>query len=302
MATGTRKRTRARGLRRFYRRYYFLIWTVAALVLLLGAILIIRPMLSSEPEPDPVEIEDLDTFVYDGWTVRVYPDIPVNTHDADNFYYAEDGMISCTANDVTAQRGIDVSEHNGDIDWEQVAELDLDFVLIRIGNRGNTEGQIYLDEQFEANYAGAIDAGLDVGVYFYSQALTAAEAREEAAFVLQTLDDRKLTCPVVFDWEDAESDIARTVDMTGDEITAVTVAFCREIERGGYDPMVYFNKEFGYRMYDLDAIDEWPFWLADYNDSPRFYYDHAYWQYSDEGILPGIPEKVDLNLRFIRKT
>jgi len=210
-------------------------------------------------------------------------------------------MLYCTADGVEAERGIDVSEHNGVIDWEQVAELDLDFALIRIGYRGNTEGNIYPDEQFEANYAGAVNAGLDVGVYFYSQSLTADEARDEAQFVLDTLDERKLTCPVVFDWEDAESEIARTVDMTGEEITTVTLAFCRKIARNGYEPMVYFNKEFGYRMYDLSAISAYTFWLADYNDYPKFYYDHTYWQYSDEGVLPGIPNPVDLNLRFYRK-
>ena len=91
--------------------------------------------------------------------------------------------------------------HQGDIDWQAVRGAGVEFAILRVGYRGMTEGGLNVDATFQQNYQGAVDAGLQVGVYFFSQAVSQEEAREEADFVLQTLNGRELAYPVVFDWE-----------------------------------------------------------------------------------------------------
>ena len=132
-------------------------------------------------------------------TPETADDTPKNTYDPACFY--RDGeFLRYESSTVTSQIGIDVSAHQQDIDWQRVAASGVQFAILRAGYRGYTEGSIQEDAYFEQNLAGAIDAGLDVGVYFFSQAMDEQEAREEARFVLDKISGYQLAYPVFFDW------------------------------------------------------------------------------------------------------
>lgn len=194
--------------------------------------------------------------------------------------------------------GIDVSEHQLEIDWNAVALTGLDFAMIRVGYRGYTYGDIYEDEYFRANIQGAVENGVKVGLYFFSQATTEKEAREEARFVLEAIGDYKIDYPIVYDWEYMSGDNSRTADMGYEQVTACARAFCQEIQEAGYCPMIYFSQSAALLHFDLQSLEEFDFWLADYSDAPWFVYDYQMWQYTATGQLDGITTQVDKNYCF----
>ena len=198
-----------------------------------------------------------------------------------------------------ASVGVDVSSHQQDIDWELVAANGVEFAMIRVGYRGYTEGEIQPDDYFTQNIEGALAAGLDVGVYFFSQALDEKEAIDEANFVLESIKDYPLSYPVIFDWEDIQAD-ARTDGMDSVQLTKNALAFCSAIEKAGYRAGVYFNQRFGYEEFDLESLQDYVFWLAEYNETPSFSYHFQLWQYCNDGRVDGIQTDVDLNLAFLR--
>ena len=229
--------------------------------------------------------------------IKVHRGVDVNLLREENFSVDSRGRASCEKDGVRARAGVDVSYYQGAVDWEKVKADGIDFALIRLGYRGYSEGKLNLDERFEENYTNAAAAGLEVGVYFFAQATTPEEAREEADFVLAALNGRALQYPVVYDWETiTPGKGARTEEMTGEEITACAAAFCARIKEAGYQPMVYFNTSLGYLSLDLSQVQEHPFWLAQYQQFPEFYYRFDLWQYTHEGQVEGITGKVDLNL------
>ena len=223
--------------------------------------------------------------------------IAKNHYDADSFY-EENGMLRYAKS--AHLTGVDVSEHQEKIDWAAVRAAGVDFAILRIGYRGYTEGSIQEDAYFEQNLAGAIDAGLDVGVYFFSQAMDEQEAREEARFVLDKISGYQLAYTVFFDWEKIGAD-ARSDAMDLTSLTTVTDTFCSEIEAAGYQAGLYFNQQLGYEELHLPSLQGYTFWLAEYNDTPSFTYDFDLWQYASDGSVDGIDGDVDLNLAFIGK-
>ena len=158
-----------------------------------------------------------------------------------------DGRVEYIGDAYTVTHGIDVSYYQHDIDWDKVRESGISFAMIRCGYRGSTEGSIYEDEKFRENVAGALDAGIQVGVYFFSQAIDVAEAREEADFVLSLIHGMNITFPVAFDWEyigmGAQS---RTDEIGGTQLTDCALAFCTRIRAFGHEPAVYFYRSLGY--------------------------------------------------------
>lgn len=136
--------------------------------------------------------------LYEGQRLVPDFDMDLNQYDTEKFV-EENGFIRYQNGKAVA--GVDVSEHQGTIDWQQVKDAGFEYAILRVGYRGMTEGGLNVDSTFEQNYQGATAAGLKVGVYFFSQAITQEEAREEAQYVLDTLDGRELDYPVVFDWE-----------------------------------------------------------------------------------------------------
>ena len=196
--------------------------------------------------------------------------------------------------------GIDVSEHQYDIDWKKVDADGIDFAMIRMGYRGSTAGGLYIDEYFDQNMAGANRAGVPVGVYFYSQAVTVDEAVEEAEFLLEHIREYEVAMPVVFDWEIVGGSEARTYTVSRQDLCECTRAFCDTVAEAGYDPMIYFTQYLGYRKYILRNLSDYAFWYAEYADAPRIAFDFDMWQYSETGKVDGIDGEVDLNILFVR--
>ena len=201
---------------------------------------------------------------------------------------------------VMARHGIDVSEFQGEeIDWKLVKESGIEFVIIRLGYRAYGEtGALVMDAMYEQNIQGALDAGLDVGVYFFSQAISGAEAAEEAEFVLDKLKPYNISGPVIYDTEEIKWDTARTDGNTRKEFTNFCKVFCDTVSQAGYDPMIYSNMKWMAFTLDMEELTEYDFWYADYHDIPQCPYDYKIWQYSETGAVPGINANVDLNLWF----
>lgn len=204
-----------------------------------------------------------------------------------------------TGSAYTTLRGIDVSEHQWGIDWKKVGQSDVDFAYIRLGYRGYTEGGIFEDPYFKDNMTGALSNGLQVGVYFFSQAISVEEAIEEANYILDRIKNYNVTLPIVFDWEKLDDVPARTYGLESDVLTDCAVAFCQTIEAAGYDACVYFNRYMGYYGFDISKLTDYDFWLTVPGEYPDFYYKTHIWQYSFTETVPGINEPTDMNLMFI---
>ena len=238
--------------------------------------------------------------LYEGQVIIPDFDVPDNKYDMNAFKTGGDGFLEYK----DAALGIAVSEFQGNIDWYAVKAAGVEFAIIRLGYRGMTQGVLNLDQNFAENLAGASDAGLQLGVYFFSQAVTAKEGEAEAKFVLEQLEGKKLDYPVVFDWEDPvpsedlPAETLRALNCPGETVTAAAKSFCETIKEGGYTPCVYFNKHQAYYFYDLDVLKDYEFWYAEYNPRPAVCYHFRTWQYSDQGTVPGIETTVDMNLCF----
>lgn len=253
--------------------------------------------LPEAPEPETaeeVELTEVEYFSFGNYLLPVNESLPLNEYDQEAFQVGDDGIISYPG----GRLGIDVSSHQGEIDWQQVADAGVTFAIIRLGFRGYGEnGTIVLDTAFHENMEGAKAAGIDVGVYFFSQATSVWETLEEAYFVLEHLDGYTLELPVVFDWEFIDnSGSARTNSVPGISITLYNQVFNEQMEKAGYDAMVYFNQNLAYLHLELDLLADHPFWLASYRNNPTFHYGFDIWQYSDKGTIDGINGYVDLNL------
>lgn len=227
--------------------------------------------------------------------------LPKNLYNADGFYEV-DGLRYYHGGDYEGVPGIDVSSYQSDIDWEAVKASGIEFAIIRVGYRGYKSGELDLDNCFVEHMEGALAAGLEVGVYFFSQALTPEEAAEEAVFTLEQIKNYPVTYPVVFDWEEVDvSGGARTDEMNMLMLTACAEAFCKKVEEAGYIPCVYFNQTYGYQQLNLLSLKEYQFWLAEYDTHPSFAYHFQLWQYTNEGAVPGISGPVDMNVSFRKK-
>ncbi len=199
-------------------------------------------------------------------------------------------------NTIANKTGVDVSDHQEWIDWEAARKSGIQFAYIRIGYRGSTEGELYADEYYEYNLQAAKDAGVERGVYFFSQAITVDEAREEAEFVLKLLNKTKLEYPVAFDSEMAADGIkSRVAGLSQEESSAIAQAFCDVIEAGGYDIILYGNGN-DLARYSDDLFERYPVWYAEYGALPDYMQEYVLWQYASQGQVNGINTPVDLNL------
>ncbi len=254
-------------------------WITIALVAIAVIVGIFYPRNSREPEET---------------TPTIVP-IPKNDYLTESFYW--DGEF-LRYRDREHLIGIDVSTHQEKIDWQAVADSGVDFAILRAGYRGATEGNIYEDDCFAYNLEGAENAGLMVGVYFFSQAVDPAEAKEEAEYVCDLLGRTKLDLPIFYDWEYLEG----RVPMPGLlPMTECAVAFCEEVRDRGFVPGVYFNQDYGYNYLDLRELEDYTLWLAEYGSIPEFPYLYHMVQYTDSGTVPGIEGPVDLDLLFMQE-
>nr|MCR4833245.1 hypothetical protein [Butyrivibrio sp.] len=243
------------------------------------------------------------TYTYTGWQVidgyTYYYDKNGNYVTGEQviqgakYTFGSDGRLS-TGSGVM---GIDVSKWNGNIDWAAVKNSGVNFVIIRCGYRGSSAGALIEDSMFKKNISGALNAGLKVGVYFFTQAINEAEAVEEASMVASLCKGYSLSYPVFLD---VEASNGRGDKISADQRTAVIKAFCSTMASAGYKTGVYANKTWLNSNINATALTSYRIWLAQYAATPtytRTRYDM--WQYSSKGKVSGISGNVDMNISYL---
>ena len=280
-----------------------LVLVVVALVLAAALILVLLlslPSMAEEPAPTAAPTA-APTQAPTEPPTEPEPTLPppeANPFDRLDFQYEGRYLKLRDGESIT---GIDVSSWQKVIDWEQVKASGVEFAMIRLGYRGYEQGVLSMDKYAIANLDGAIAAGLDVGVYFFSQALTPQEAEEEAYYVVENLKPYQahITMPVVYDWEHVSDADARSADMRDPDIlTDCTLAFLQTVEAAGYRPMVYFNRTQSWKYLNLEELTDYEFWLAAYTQRMDFPYKIKMWQYTNTGSVPGIEGDCDINIYF----
>ncbi|MBE5925983.1 MAG: Lyzozyme M1 (1,4-beta-N-acetylmuramidase) [Lachnospiraceae bacterium] len=228
---------------------------------------------------------------------KVNTSLAKNDWEPANLKKDKNGEMSYKKNGkVISKKGIDVSKYQGDIDWEKVKGDGVEYAIIRIAYRGYGSGEIVTDEKAIENIKNATKAGVKVGVYFFSQAINEKEAREEVQYLIELIKDCKIEYPIVFDMEEISGDTARIDKLTKEEKTDIAIAFCEEIKKEGYNPMIYANIKWFAGYYEMERIEKYDKWFAYYDDSLYFPYKIKMWQYTDSGKVDGIAGNVDLNI------
>lgn len=199
---------------------------------------------------------------------------------------------------VVTRKGIDVSRFQGKINWKKVANDGIDYAYIRLGYRGYGSGKIVIDDAYEYNIENANAAGLDTGVYFFTEAISEREAIEEAEYVLKNLEGQSIDLPIVLDVEESASSDSRTKDLTKEQRTDAVIAFCEHIKKAGHDVMIYGNTKSFLIMMDMERLEEYDKWFAYYKYPLRFPYKMKMWQYTSSGTVDGIEGGVDINISF----
>ena len=232
--------------------------------------------------------QDIDgaTYYYDPSTHQ--PVTGQQVIQGNVYTFAADGALNRTA------RGIDVSKFQGSIDWNAVKSDGITFAIIRCGYRGYGSGALVEDSTYRQNIQGAINAGLRVGVYFYSQAINEAEAVEEASMVLSLVSGYSLPLGVYYDTESVGG--GRANALSAAERTACAVAFCETIRSAGYSAGVYSYASWFYNALNFANISKYNIWIAQYRDTLSFSYKHNIWQYTGSGSVKGISKPVDMNI------
>lgn len=206
---------------------------------------------------------------------------------------------------VSKVYGIDVSYYQGNIDWKKVKNSGVEFVIIRVGYRGyGSAGTLVEDPKFKTYLDGATKAGLKVGVYFYTQAITTAEAQAEARFVLDRIKGYSLQMPVYYDIESVDYDTGRldSAGLSKAQKTALCTAFCDTIIKSGYSAGVYAN--YTWLNYYIDGAGlgkKYPIWLAHYTSNTNYDQRMDMWQYSGSGTVSGISAYTDVNVWYSGK-
>jgi GH25 family lysozyme M1 (1,4-beta-N-acetylmuramidase) len=233
-------------------------------------------------------------ILFAGYRIPINYDLAFNPYDPAAFY-KENGRTRYDDGATAVRYGIDVSWYQGAIDWEKVAADGVEFAIIRCGYRGSSTGEISEDSYFQDNIRGALENGIEVGVYFFSQALNVQEAMEELRFTLDLIRGWNITMPVVFDWEQYGN---RTASPNWSAVTDCIVAFCDGVAAAGYTPMTYYNPSMAYLRLDLPRLQGYPTWLAHYVDVTDYHYDFQMWQYGSSGAVDGIQGRVDMDILF----
>lgn len=209
------------------------------------------------------------------------------------FQYAFDSQGRLV--DTLETKGIDVSKWQAEIDWEAVAGAGIDFAIIRVGYRGSSAGVLVEDPYFKANIDGATKAGIKVGVYFFTQAITEAEAVEEASMALELVKGYHLDYPIFIDteWSGGRAD-----NLSKSLRTKIIKAFCKTIQNAGYKAGIYASKSWYMDKLNADELNAYTIWVAQYNTECNYTGKYDMWQYTDKGSIPGISGNVDLNICY----
>ncbi len=231
---------------------------------------------------------------------KVVAGVARDDYDFENDFYigAGDTYMNYYRDGVKKSRvAIDVSTYQKNVDWEQVKASGVDVAIVRTGFRGyGEEGKLVEDSEFKANLEGALQAGLDCGVYFFTEAVSYEEGVEEAEFVLEQTKPYRLSEPIVVDTEKIiTDDDVRANNLDINTRTEALLGFLETIEKAGYTPMIYASTAWYCQAMDLSRLGKYEWWLAAY-DTPQFPYHVEGWQYSSEGSVPGIEGNVDMNV------
>lgn len=194
--------------------------------------------------------------------------------------------------------GIDVSKWNKEIDWQKVKAAGVEYAIIRCGYRGASTGALVEDPYFEKNIKNATEAGVRVGVYFFTQATTPVEAVEEASMVLMLCNQYKISFPLYIDTEGAGGN-GRADGLDVETRTAVCTAFCETIENAGYTAGVYASKNWLTGKLDTQKLSPYSVWLAQYSGKPSYQGTYDMWQYTSAGTVDGISTLVDFNVSYM---
>lgn len=262
------------------------------LAVLAGLLFLLPRLLPPEPTTQP------PTTVPPTTEIPTEPTLPppeASPYTFTDFQY-NGRYLTCLATETLL--GLDVSAHQEEIDWQAVAAAGFEFVMIRVGYRGYETGLLQADAYAQANYAGAKAAGLKVGAYMFSQAISRKEAMEEARFALEQIRGWELDLPLVYDWERVKAG-TRTDGVDARTVTDCALGFCALVEAVGKESMVYFNPHHGEYYFYLHELEEYPFWLAYYTDKMDYPYKFEMWQYTDSGNVPGIEGGADINIMLL---
>lgn len=245
--------------------------------------------------------KDTNQYLYTGWQTidgkRYYFDkngIPVTGEQiiqGMKYSFQSDGSLK-----VNGTMGIDISKHNGTINWSAVKNAGVNYVILRCGYRGSATGVLVEDEKFRSNIQGAQAAGLKVGIYFFSQAVNEREAIEEASLAISLIRNYKITYPVYIDVEAANG---RADGLDAGTRTQIVKAFCETIRSSGYTAGVYANKTWLSSKINVGSLGSYKIWLAQYAATPTYSGRYEMWQYSSTGKIAGISGNVDLNISYM---
>ena len=229
----------------------------------------------------------LHAYVYDARGVTQFVTAVVTTVSINSAYLQQTGT-----------QGIDVSKYQGNINWNAVKNAGVEFAMIRAGYRGSTQGQIYEDPYFQSNITNAIAAGVSVGVYFFSQAISDAEAAEEALWVVNRISPYYVTYPVAIDTEYLSG--ARANALSASARTSAVKTFAQTVQNAGYNPIIYANKNWLLNNLHMSDLTSYDTWLAHYTSVTDYPLPYAIWQYTSKGRVDGINGNVDLNVLLKR--
>lgn len=222
-----------------------------------------------------------------------------NDYDYSGLVYQRPLMKYYENNTRVSYAGVDISKTQDYVDFLELKHAGIDFVMIKLGQRGYSSGEITLDEYFADNMKRAAEAGLDIGVYFFSQAITTEEAEEEAQFVIDTLAEYEIQYPVVFYMDTVKNEVARIDSLDKMQRTNIALAFMDKIRENHYFPMIYGDKEWLIQNLSLGSMIGYDVWLSQETDIPDYPYQFTMWQYTTHGSIEGIAGDANLNICFI---
>lgn len=227
-------------------------------------------------------------------TISLIEKMAKNTYDLEGFVYQKPEMKYYVDGKQKSSFGVDISSKSGKVDFAKLKRAGCDFCMIRVGQRGYSSGRVMMDAAYKSNLEGAKKAGLDIGVYFYSQAVTKDEVLEEADTLLSVLEDYTITYPVMFDMESVSDDLARTDALDVAERTKLAKTFMDEILDAGYEVMLYGNMEWLLTKLDTEALSAYDICVAQDSDTPEYPYEFQMWQYKADALVNGVEEKTRL--------
>ncbi|MBQ6319890.1 MAG: hypothetical protein IJI23_08950 [Lachnospiraceae bacterium] len=230
---------------------------------------------------------------------EIIKDVPRNDYNLENNLINENGLLTYKDSKRESVKGVDLSKYNGTVDFTKLKEAGVGFAMLRLASRGYGSGKISLDEKFVEYAQNAQVAGIQIGAYFYSQAVNENEAVEEANYIVGAISGFNVKYPVAIDIERVSGDEARTDKLTNKERTSIVKMFCDTVKGYGYKPIIYASSEMLVGGLDLEELQDYDVWLADEKIPTEYPYRFGMWQYNTKGHIDGITGDIDLDISFI---